>query len=288
MDKPWFMYDFTITYANPEEDTGYHGAHDIDIGAPPNYPVTALLPGTISSITDGTDNTGTVIWGRQVGIRLDQPYNGNPYLAYLHLSAVNPGLTEGSHVSKGNLVGWVGGASSETDYEGTSNPTGHNFLNTSGRSSRTQVGFALMKGPEYGHAGWTEFPDPNSNPTQIILDAQQAFLAGEENDMLQITDPFAAQYFTETSTNPMRWHCTQTNHDVIGGILVFYRKIGGAARLPISDEIRPNPHQNVVYQEFEAGVIVYDPDKTLPHPAGFDKTFLQVLKSEEIKKIVCG
>ncbi len=283
MSKPWFMYDFTIRYGH--SDQGYHGAHDIDIGAPPNYPVTALLPGHISSITDGKDDHGTAIWGRQVGVLLDQPYNGNPYLAYLHLSGVNLTLKVGDHISKGDLIGWVGGGNNELDYRGTSNPTGCNFPNTSSRSSQIQVGVALMKGPEYGHAGWTEYPEPASDPTQIILDAQQAFLGGED-DMLQITHPFAAQYFTETT--PTHWHCAATHQDVIGGILDFYRKIGGAPRLPKSGEKLYTPYDDVVYQEFEAGVIVYDPHNKLPHPAGFGEAFLHMLTSDKVKSIVCG
>ncbi len=47
-------------------------------------------------------------------------------------------------------------------------------------------------------------------------------------------------------------------------------------------------NQNVVYQEFEAGVIVYDPEHTLPHPAGFQEAFLLMLTSDKVKRIVCG
>jgi len=117
-----------------------------------------------------------------------------------------------------------------------------------------------------------------------------AWLGNGGDEMLQITDPFAKQYFTETATTPVhRWHCETTHQDVIGGILAFYRKIGGAPRLPTSGEKRhASPNDDVVYQEFEAGVIVYDPNHKLPHPAGFTETFLLTLKSDEVKGIVCG
>ncbi len=50
MDQPWFMYPFTIKFGDTSSNVLYGGAHDLDIGAPANYPVTALLPGTIASI----------------------------------------------------------------------------------------------------------------------------------------------------------------------------------------------------------------------------------------------
>jgi hypothetical protein len=296
MSNPWFMYEIVVFFGNPNYDSGYGGAHDLDIGAPANYEVTALLPGTILSITEGRDPSGNAVWGRQMGIRLDQPYKGIPNMAYLHLSAVNLALREGHHVSKGDIIGWVGGGNSDADYGTTSNPTGQNFSNTAGRSSRIQVGVALMRGPEYGNTAFNTWqpigPTPvewELDPTQLILDARRGYQG--EDDMLQITDPFAKQYFTETATTLVqRWHCTEPhhNHDVIGAILAFYRKIGGAPRLPTSGEMRPDPHVNVVYQEFEAGVIVYDPNNTLPHPAGFNEAFLLMLNSDEVQRIACG
>jgi hypothetical protein len=298
MNKPWFMYPFTIIFGDTSANWQLGGAHDLDIGAPANYEVTALLPGTISSITDGfslDSHAGRHIWGKQVGVELAVPYNGKRYMAYLHLSAVNPELSPRDSISKGHLIGWVGGGNVPDDYGNSTNPTGTNYLNSSDQSSRIQVGVALMDGSEYGKAGWVDFPPVRwaLDPTQIILDARKDFIAHGregEDEMLQITDPFAKQYFSETvTTGVLRWHCKEPhhNHDVIGGILAFYRKIGGAPRLPISGEMRPDPHQNVVYQEFEAGVIVYDPGHTLPHPPGFDESFLLLLTSDEVKRIVC-
>jgi len=249
MDQPCYMYRITVLFG-PEggSDPDYGGAHDIDIGAPPNHPVTALLPGTISSITDGTN--GHAIWGRQVGVELHPQYKGIPYMAYLHLSGVNLELVLDQPIERGHLIGWVGGGTDPRDYGTTTNPTGVNFLNTSSRSSQIQVGVALMKGPEYGFGeGWTTLPDPSLNPTQIILDAQRDFPGGfpeGEDDMLQITDPFAAAHFTQIT--PERWHCVTTNQDVFGGILRFYRSIGGSPRLPLTGE--QHDIQDATYQVF--------------------------------------
>ena len=283
MDKPWFQFDFTIRFGDSQSNAQLGGADDLDVGPPPNYRVTALLPGTISSITDGTN--GHVIWGRQVGIKLDHPYNGKiPFMAYLHLSAVDPALAVGHHVSEGDTIGWVGGATNSAQYTGTSNPTGRNFLNTPDQSSQVQVGVALMRGPEYGHGtGWVEFPpvDWDLDPTQIILDARQRFSQGD--DMLQINDTFAAAHFTQVADN--RWHCVTTNKDVMAGILSFYRRIGGAPRLPLTGE-QHDPVHGVTYQVFEAGVIVFDPDHKLDHPTGFESCYLLKLDSDLAKKIL--
>jgi hypothetical protein len=186
MDKPWFMYEIVVPFGNPNFDFLYGGAHDLDIGTPPdyaafaNYPVTALLPGIILSITDGKDAAGNAIWGRQVGIRLAHPYNGVPNMAYLHLSAVEPKLKVNHPVAKGDLIGWVGGGTDPHDYDRRSNPTGQNFLNTPSRSSQIQVGVALMRGNEYGNEQFNKWPpiEWDLNPTQIILDARKDFLKG--------------------------------------------------------------------------------------------------------------
>ena len=278
MNKPWFMYPFTIHFGDTSSNVQLGGAHDLDIGAPANYPVTALLPGTIVDIW-------SPIWGRQVGVQLDSPYKGIPYMGFLHLSAVNPTLREGHHVSKGDLIGWVGGATNEAQYAGTSNPTGQNFLNDPSQSSQIQVGVALMRGPKYGEGlGWVDFiahgVDWSLNPTQIILDAQHGIERGD--GMLQITDPFAAAHFKQVAED--RWHCNPTNIDVIGGILSFYRRIGGAPRLPLTGEQHDLPE--VVYQMFEAGVIVFDPGHKLDHPTGFEPSYLLKLDSELAKKLL--
>ncbi len=170
MSDPWFMYPITVPFGNPNYDSKLGGSHDMDIGAPPNHPVTALLPGTVVSITEPPPD-----WGKQVGIQLDTPYNGVPYFGFLHLSAVNPALAVGQHVAAGDLIGWVGGANDESQYAGTSNLTGQNYCNPSFHSSQVQVGFALMRGPEYGREGWENFPpvDWALDPTPIILAARQ-------------------------------------------------------------------------------------------------------------------
>ncbi len=282
MDQPWFMFEICVPFGNPNFDAEFGGAHDLDIGAPPNHPVTALLPGTIISITKPPPD-----WGEQVGVRLDEPFNGIPNMAYLHLSAVNPALAVGQHVSEGHLIGWVGGANHEAQYLGTSNPTGSNFVNKPFQSSRVQVGVALMRGKQFGIEDFHQWPpvETELDPTEIILDARRRpfgpHIEGED-DMLQITHPFAAAHFTQIAEN--RWRSVTTNQDVFGGILDFYRRIAGAPRLPLTGEQHDVP--DVTYQVFEAGVIVFDPQHKLDHPTGFDPSYLLRLDSELAKKLL--
>lgn len=96
----------------------------------------------------------------------------------MHMSAVNPKLALGSRVAVGDLVGWVGGANTDAQYLGTTNPTGHNFLNSPNASSRVQQGIALMDGPSYGGIGWVDFPpiDLALDPTPILQKARNSFL----------------------------------------------------------------------------------------------------------------
>ena len=96
----WFDYDICVPFGNPNYYSALGGSHDMDIAAPPNTPVTALLSGWVSSITSPR-------WGRQVCIHLESRYNDIPYMAYLHLSAVEPHLTTNAWVNRGDVIGWV-------------------------------------------------------------------------------------------------------------------------------------------------------------------------------------
>ena len=166
MGKAWYEYPIVVPFGAAGFDTNLGGPHDIDLGCPPNLPITALLSGNVSSID-------SPLWGMQVGVKLDAPIQGISYCSYLHLSGVNPQLRINSVVHPGDLIGWCGGGYNDAMYLGTSNPTGENFLNDIWNSSRIQAGFALMRGPSYGHVGWERFPpvDRALDPTQIIRDA---------------------------------------------------------------------------------------------------------------------
>ena len=166
----WYQYPIGVPFGNSNYDVNLGGSHDLTVLAPPNMPVTSIISGTISDISAPS-------WGKQVGIKLDTPINGIPYFHYLHLSATNPKLALGGRINAGDLIGWVGGANTASQYQGTTNPTGSNFLDDPSMSSQVQVGIALMNGPAYGGPGWQNFPpiDMNLDPTPTLQAARNTF-----------------------------------------------------------------------------------------------------------------
>lgn len=170
VDKAWLVFPQVVPFGDPAYDSGLGGAHDLDVKPPPNFPVYALKPGSVSDISSPD-------WGKQVGVLLDTPIQGVPNMAYLHLSAVRSDLQIGSKVSKGDLIGWVGGANTAAQYLGTTNPTGANFLNSPNSSSQVQIGLGLMRGSAYGGAGWETFPpvDWALDPTPTLDAARKEY-----------------------------------------------------------------------------------------------------------------
>ena len=153
----WYDYPVCVPFGNANYDAKLGGSHDMDVSTPPNTPIIALVPGVVSDISAPP-------WGKQVCVKVEG--FAAPYMAYLHLAAVNPLLKVGEPINAGDLIGWSGGCTLPGQYNGTSNPTYSNFLNTSDMSSRSQTGIALMRGPAYGSGlGWTQFP-----PIDLLLD----------------------------------------------------------------------------------------------------------------------
>lgn len=159
----WYDNTVAVPFGNPHYDVGLGGSHDMTFHENPNTEIFQLAAGTITDISEPS-------WGKQVTIELDEAINGHHYFAILHLSAVNPSLRIGQHMSPGELVGWSGGCVNSAQYNGTSNPTGQNFLNNPAMSSQPQVGIALCDGRAYGGLGWKKFPpiDVSLNPEPVL------------------------------------------------------------------------------------------------------------------------
>jgi hypothetical protein len=160
----WLNYPQNIFYGNPNQDANLGGAHDIDLQAPFDTPITSILGGIVSDVSYPS-------WGAQVGIQLAQPYRGAPYMAFLHLDAVNPMLRVGMPIAPGTLVGWSGGANNWGQVT-ANNPTGTHFLNTSYMSSGPQIGIALMYGPRYGSGAGFPGISGNLDPMPLIRAAR--------------------------------------------------------------------------------------------------------------------
>jgi N-acetyl-anhydromuramyl-L-alanine amidase AmpD len=106
-------------------------------------------------------------------------------------------------------------------------------------------------------------------PGPFAWDALWSYLGSQEggdDDMpLQITDPFAQAFFKDAGGKG--WFCQKTGFYIGGAILDYYCRIQGAARLPLSNEIKDiKDHPEIAYQLYEAGVIIFDPNHVLDGP----------------------
>jgi hypothetical protein len=125
---PWYTFPRIDNMGSPDPYGGFPKP-DSNIQLPANYPVTALLPGTVTS-TDG----GGVSWGGTVTIRLDTPLNSlATHTSYIHLAGET--VSTGQHVSAGQLIGYNGGSAAQG-------------------AQKVPLGFALYNGDHYGFDGW--------------------------------------------------------------------------------------------------------------------------------------
>lgn len=96
----------------------------------------------------------------------------------------------------------------------------------------------------------------------------------EEEPMpkIDLTNGTVASHF---SGGPNVWKCTNNGFFVGYAILDFYQKFGADALcgltflgLPQSNETPVQGHAGVVYQRFERGVVIYDPQHVIDNPPG--------------------
>lgn len=123
--------------------------------------------------------------------------------------------------------------------------------------------------------------DPQSRarcPGNYPWDELFQFLQNGGNMSIDVSTPGVSDFFQATS-DPQRWHCPKTGFDVAYGILGFYRAFGGTGLcgltflgLPVSGESAPQP--NTAVQQFERGVVVYDPGHVLDNPPGAGDVYL--------------
>jgi N-acetyl-anhydromuramyl-L-alanine amidase AmpD len=99
------------------------------------------------------------------------------------------------------------------------------------------------------------------------------FLKGAETMSITITTPTIANYFQQIDAE--HWKCPQTGYIIQYGILDFYRSYGNNALcgltylgLPQSNETPVDGHPGVVTQQFERGILCYDPQHVVDNPPG--------------------
>jgi hypothetical protein len=120
-----------------------------------------------------------------------------------------------------------------------------------------------------------------ANPA--LLDAILAAFPKIEEDIpmvINLTTPLVGNYY-ESTGNDAVWKCKQTGFLVGHGILAFYQKFGGDALcgltylgIAMSNEIAITGHPGSVYQKFERGIAVYNPDHSFDFPPGAGPVYM--------------
>jgi len=110
-----------------------------------------------------------------------------------------------------------------------------------------------------------------------LLEFNQIWILKPTGDLpvLQLSDPMG-RHFTQ---NGNAWHCTQTNVDLIGANLAFYRQYGGIFGLPLTNELYNIVGKNTAIVVLERAIQIYDPGKTVDNPAGSNSVYLLKLNT---------
>ena len=172
----WYDYPTCVPYGDRNYDVQLGGSHDMDVQTPLGTRLTFLLPGTITDVEYPS-------WGGQVCLKLDTPWNGVEYMAYLHIGYIEASLKVGMHVNYGDTLGLSGGGNSPATVDGVSL-----FVNPPFMSSQPQTGIALMRGPVYGSGdGWNAI-STDLDPGPIIDLARKGTLVSNGEEHVGVPD----------------------------------------------------------------------------------------------------
>lgn len=164
---PWYDYQNLSNYGEIERKSYEHGT---DLETPPDTPMTAILPGTVTDV-------GYYPWGGQVTWKLDNPSEAHNfgYEYIIHLDAINPAIRVGTHLNSGDFLGFSGGANSQAQLQaGKPLPPGYSHhLTDPAYSTGWHEEIGLYAGPQFGYGPeWSNPPDPAENPDFLISYAQ--------------------------------------------------------------------------------------------------------------------
>jgi len=248
--KKWYEYPEGVPFGNRNYDVLLGGSHDMTFACSPNTPITAICKGVVSDISSPS-------WGKQICLTMDEPEKGHPTFAQLHLSAINPDIRVGDRVHLEDVVGWSGGCTDQSQYVGTSNPTGQNFLNVPAMSSQPQVGIALCDGPAYGYRGWSDWS--GGRPMDLTLDPSP------------VLQKYLHPTQGESGTNAQRkqfeqqWRAIVSDADpftgIAGAVYALYLS-GRDPGPPLTPELGNTDWNGVqhLFQVFPSGMMYWYPD----------------------------
>jgi hypothetical protein len=164
---PWYDYPDLSNYGEVEGKSYEHGT---DLETPPDTPMTAILPGTVTDV-------GYYPWGGQITWKLDNPSEAHNfgYEYIIHLDAINPAIRVGTHLNQGDFLGFSGGENSGAQLQaGKPLPPGYSHhLTSSQYSTGWHEEIGLYGGPQFGYgSAWNSPPDPSENPDFLLSYAQ--------------------------------------------------------------------------------------------------------------------
>lgn len=118
MAQPWYTFSWLGNFGSIDPQGNYYKP-DVNVQAPGYAPITALLPGTVTSVQNTSFGQTTIT------VKLDQAINSlASHTFYEHMSSAN--VQVGQHVSAGTLLGY-------------NNPPG-----------QVPIGFGFYSGDVYG------------------------------------------------------------------------------------------------------------------------------------------
>ncbi len=225
---------------------------DTNIAVPTGVPITALLPGTVTDVSERGRTRG----GLSVTVLLKPPWNEvATHISYNYLGSTS--VATGQHVQSGQTVGIAG----------SSWPTWTAVALGSDDVWGGGPGFKLLNA----------VGDKRVDPRPVLAAAM-----GEGTPPIDLTDPIVAGYFTQAPDG--QWKCKQTGFIVRKGILKFYRSFGQNAYcgltylgLPKSNEEPIVGHSGAFKQLFERAVVAYDPTHQVDHPPDAKEAYLMHL-----------
>ena len=143
-------------------------------------------------------------------------------------------------------------------------PSGNHCIVASGIASDRNL--LVHDCASIGPAGVRPGPRKYDISKMQLVSATAILVPWAGGDMIDISNPWVAGYFKQVTSGPDRWHCAKTNQDLFAGILLGWRQMNGAPRLPLGSETKCGTQ--AVYQECESGIVLYDPAHEIDTPSG--------------------
>lgn len=191
---PWYRFPRIDNLGAYPDPAGPYRKPDSNIQVPGNYPITALLSGTVTSVQ-------TTTWGQRViTIKLDKPLNNEAtHTFYEHMSSST--VSAGQHVAAGDLIGY-------------NNPAG-----------TVPLGFGLYSGDVYGSGpAWDQLQNDLAPGGQNKLNPVNLLNQAAKGNFVYETQGYTGGY-NQTATGscaPWDFGCIMSNLRIAGEAVAIF------------------------------------------------------------------